>query len=413
MDHNSPHLNRNIGASSADNTTILLASFAEHTCSDELLHEKETWLRLILEQLPAILWTTDTRLMFTSCAGSGLSLIHLKPNETVGKTLYEYFQTDSDSFAPIAAHVKAIVHGEKATYELFWCGHDFEYTVEPLRDDARRVIGAIGLGIDITARKQAEELIKKSNKELKQLDQLRSEFTSTVSHELKTPLATIQECINIILERLDGPLTPAQGETLSIAQRNAKRLGRLIHNVLDFTRLEEGKMQLFPNETDMCALILDVSQMMKVTADTKRITFSTELPDEPCSLVCDAERIRQVLINLIDNAVKFSPKSGTIDVRLECRADQAVISVEDQGPGVFQKDRDKIFETFMQGGNHAPGGEGSGLGLSICKKIMQAHGGDIWVHNKPHGGAIFSIKVPVFAVGGEETPCKSIQNGAV
>lgn len=402
MERHSLHWNPEIAAPRAGAILGFVGDLMERNHTEELVLEKDTWLRLILEQLPAILWTTDTRLIFTSCGGSGLSLINLKPGETVGKSLYDYFQTDNDAFAPIAAHIKAIVHGEKASYELFWCGHDFEYSVEPLRDGNRRIIGAIGLGIDITARKQAEELIKKSNKELKQLDQLRSEFTSMVSHELKTPLAIIQECVSIIMDRIDGPLTTEQWETLSIAQRNAKRLGRLIHNVLDFTRLEEGKMQLFLNETDMSMLILDVCQMMKVAANKKGLTLTTHLPNALNVVVCDAERIRQVAINLIDNAIKFSPKGGNVKVAFEEKGGTAIMEVEDDGPGVAREDRERIFETFMQGGSHAPGGEGSGLGLSICKKIMQAHRGEISVRNKAHGGAVFSIKMPARLADPEE-----------
>lgn len=251
----------------------------------------------------------------------------------------------------------------------------------------------IGSVVDITERKQTEEKIKKANEELKRLNQLKTEFTSMVSHELRTPLSSIKGGIDIVLDGLDGPINPEQAETLGIAKSNVDRLARMIDNVLDYTRHEYGKLKMVFAETDLNKLVIEVHKLMVPAVLKKSIDFSINLPETTNRIRCDADRIKEVLINLVDNAIKHTPARGRISIRLHCDGSSAILEVEDNGSGINPQDHEKIFALFSQGSIGKAGG--SGVGLAVCKLIAEAHHGTISVQSELGKGTKFTLKWPI------------------
>ncbi|MBI2339988.1 MAG: PAS domain S-box protein [Deltaproteobacteria bacterium] len=247
---------------------------------------------------------------------------------------------------------------------------------------------------DITERKKAEEDLKKTNEELWRLNENRAAFTSIVSHELRTPLQSIKEGIDIVLDGIDGPVTGRQKETLGISKSNVDRLARLIDNVLDYSKYEAGKMKMELMKADLNKLVEEVYRLMKLEVGRKGVDFFIELPAEPVFAVVDGDKIKQVLINLVHNAVKFT-EEGKISVRLSQARDAVLLEVEDTGSGIRKEDQPAVFDMYGQ----APGTQvfragGSGIGLAVCKLIIDQHGGQIGIESAPRKGTKFTITLP-------------------
>jgi two-component system sensor histidine kinase GlrK len=248
---------------------------------------------------------------------------------------------------------------------------------------------------------------------LNELDEMKKGFVSHVSHELKGPLASMQETIHVMLEEIAGALNEKQRRLLQLNFETGKRLSAMLGNLLDLSRLQAGVMEYELVRQDLVPLVRNVEQQFENLASEKNIRIASDLPDPPLWVACDSDRILQVLVNLAGNAVKFSPKDSQIRIALRratelpegvpparregfaAPADEhgfAVVSVSDSGPGIPDNQKEKIFEQFHQvkRGKKFPG-QGVGLGLAICKIIVEAHRGALWVEDNPGGGSVFSF----------------------
>lgn len=226
-------------------------------------------------------------------------------------------------------------------------------------------------------------------------ERLRSEFTSMVSHELRAPLAAIKQVIENLQRGVEGELTPSQFTRLEMARSNVARLERLTGDLLHFTRFEAGRMPMRYAKVDLPALVADVASALRQEVEAKGLLLSTEIVAGVPPLLADADRLRQVLINLIDNALKCTGPGGRIALRLSTDAEGVRIGVEDTGEGIAEEDLPRIFEPFLQ--LCSQGGvpnRGSGLGLAICRQIVRAHGGRIDVSSMPGCGSVFSVWLP-------------------
>jgi len=241
---------------------------------------------------------------------------------------------------------------------------------------------------DITERKEAE-------RKLKETMELKSRFISTVSHELRTPLACIKEGVTIILDGVTGKINEKQTHYLDIAKRNIDRLARLINDVLDFQKLESGRMEFNMNENDIVRFALDVHNIMLHSARKKDINLVLESEDQLPKLVCDGDKIIQVLTNLIDNAIKFTPRGGNISVKIGKRPHYLTISISDTGMGIPTKDIEKIFDRFHRVNRPGTQIKGTGLGLAIVNKIVKMHGGKIEVESRLEQGTTFTVFLPL------------------
>ncbi|MEE8586926.1 MAG: HAMP domain-containing sensor histidine kinase, partial [Acidobacteriota bacterium] len=239
-----------------------------------------------------------------------------------------------------------------------------------------------------------------------QQDELKKDFLSHVSHELKSPLNAIQGSAQMLLRETSGTLTPRQRRRLELMLENGERLSKNILNLLDYSRLEAGVFHYHFAEQDLIPVLHRFLESLEPAVLEQGLRLEKRIPvGRPVRLRCDAERLLQVVGNLVDNALKFSPADSCLAVRLEVR-DQlstngqdplptgpfALISVIDSGPGVPQDQRESIFTKFHQVTGSR---KGVGLGLAICRKIMQAHQGRIWYEDNPEGGSIFRVLVPM------------------
>jgi len=237
--------------------------------------------------------------------------------------------------------------------------------------------------------------LRAANEQLKSLDRLKDDFMSSVTHELRTPLTSIRALSEMMAEDLEMP-QPQRREFLRIINVETERLSRLVNQVLDMAKIEAGHAQWRSDDVDLCALL---KQAVGTTAEMFRergATATLDLPEAVPTLRADADRLMQVMLNLLSNAAKFLPlHGGRVSVRL--RRDDAVLRVEvqDNGSGVAPEQQALIFERFRQGGDVTQRPQGTGLGLPISRQIVEHFGGRMWVRSVPGEGACFGFELPL------------------
>lgn len=228
---------------------------------------------------------------------------------------------------------------------------------------------------------------------LGELDQMKKDFVSHVSHDLKAPLASMRQVMHLMLQEIPGSLNEQQKSLLRLSYNSAERLAAMVGNLLDVSRMEAGAMEYEMASHDLLPLIKGVIEEFKIQATDKGIRLALESSRQSVRVHCDGDRIVQVMGNLIENALKFSPANSEIVIRIgEAGAGSVIVSVMDSGPGIPGAHRENIFLKFHQlrrGKKMA--GQGVGLGLAICKSIIEAHDGQIWGEDNPNGGSVFSF----------------------
>jgi signal transduction histidine kinase len=227
-----------------------------------------------------------------------------------------------------------------------------------------------------------------------------------VSHDLKAPLALFRQIMHLLLEGIPGGLNDQQRKLIQLSYNSAERLAAMVGNLLDVSRMEAGSMEYRMSPQDIIPLIKGVQDEFGVQAEQKQIGFTLRHEHPAVIAECDRERIVQVIGNLYENALKFSPSGTEIVTNVGYgKGGDILVSVADSGPGVEEDHKQKIFQKFHQvkhGTKKA--GQGVGLGLAICKTIIEAHHGQIWVEDNPGGGSIFSFVLRP-AAGEESVTC--------
>jgi signal transduction histidine kinase len=246
-----------------------------------------------------------------------------------------------------------------------------------------------------TLRKSYSSLEQKIE-ELKELDKLKDNFLNTTSHELKTPLIPIKSQLQLLLAEDYGKLNQEQRESLEMILRNEERLNKLVSDVLDISRIRSKKLKLTLEKFSPTEIIKQVVEEMKAGAQEKEIDLTTKLADLP-KITADTARISQVVGNLVNNAIKFTPEKGKIEIETGKEKGKVVVKISDTGIGISPKNLKKLFTPFVQldiGLARKHGG--TGLGLVICKGIIEAHGGKIWAESPGEGkGATFAFALPI------------------
>jgi len=254
----------------------------------------------------------------------------------------------------------------------------------------------IALVRDVSECKKAERLMAEQFKRMQEIDRLKNSFVGAVSHELRTPLATIFGNSELMIDGVAGPLTMLQMEYLRAIHLSSKRLRAIVEDLLDFERLDSQTFRIRPRPDDLRQRLREAVESLKPESDRLGIRLSLIDPDEPLPMVIDPERVLQVLLNLIGNALKFTRSGGSILLLTRGEGEFVRVAIADSGIGIAPEHAAKVFERFYQvdlGDKRQHGG--AGLGLSICKGIVESHGGQIGVESEPGNGSTFWFTLPV------------------
>jgi signal transduction histidine kinase len=235
----------------------------------------------------------------------------------------------------------------------------------------------------------------------------RDQLVATLSHDLKDPIGTVRMAIDFALDGLSGEARRAVYQTLSAGRRAADRMLRLVHDLLDVTAIEAGRLAVVRAPEDAATLVADALESQRLAAHARGLSLEKEIAPELPKVLVDRERIAQVFSNLIANAVKFTPAGGRICVRARRDGDAVQFTVADTGPGIDAADLPHVFDRFWRG--RPSGRGGTGLGLAISHGIVVAHGGVLSVESRPGAGTDFSFGLPTVASDGEGALPSEIQ----
>jgi signal transduction histidine kinase len=264
-----------------------------------------------------------------------------------------------------------------------------------IRDDARGLLGAAIVMTDVTR--------------FRLLDQLKSDMVSTVSHELKTPLTGVQMTVHLLLEEVVGPLNSKQIELLLVARQDSDRLLAMINDLLDLTRIEQGRVRLDREQAAPADLIAETIERFESKATDVGVKLKGPVSSGLPPVSVDRERIAHVFDNLVGNALSHTPRSGSVELRAKVTPEGSIaFAIEDSGVGIAPEHLSRIFEKFYR----VPGSKssgGAGLGLAIAREIVEAHGGRIEATSQPGRGTTFTFTLPTSAVGGSNGDSASDQ----
>ncbi len=236
----------------------------------------------------------------------------------------------------------------------------------------------------------------------KQKIEFKNQFLSHVSHELRTPLTCIHQYVTLLLDGLAGPIAPDQGDHLKTVLKSVNQLHAMIRDMLEAARAESGKMRIEARCISLSELVHQVVAMLRPSADEKRIGLEVGLDQRLPLILADPDRVLEVLINLVDNAIKFTPSEGAVMLQanmVEADPGSVYIAVSDTGRGISPEAKNLIFERLYQDPDAVDNNRsGLGLGLFICREIVRLHDGRIWVSSEPGQGSTFTFTLPVYSL---------------
>jgi len=358
----------------------------QNTNIDKLISERKKSEAIVREIYDGIIVVDrDSKIVLVNKAAE----IILNKDENVirGKHFLEVIKDDTIYMVLKAAFEGRYQDGDETdvtTISRISDGAKKHYTVRatPIEGKENTVEGAVILFGDVT--------------HFKEVDEMKSDFVSTVSHEFRTPLTSIQMGVGLLLESNIVKDGTREKELLDAIDEDSKRLNRLVSELLDLTRIESGKTNMEFRRIDTVGIIVDVVKSFELQAKEKGIELNKEIKaKEPVNIYADSNKVSWVLVNLISNAMRYTPQGGKITVSIEQNGNKAYIAVKDTGIGIPKKYHEVIFDKFTQVKNDGVTAGGAGLGLAISKDIVKAHKGRIWVESEEGKGSTFIFTLPL------------------
>ncbi len=370
--------------------------------AEEALRESEEKFRSVAERNFDMIYELDMEGRITHVSAAGETLDGGKPEDVLG-TFFKDHLPESEKAKGIHALTTVSKGQSMQNYKLDIIRIDgsiisFEFNSSPIIKDGE-VVGVQGIARDITERKLAEEK-EREVETLKEINRLRTDLLANVSHELRTPLATIKGYSTMLLN-YDAKLKPAaKQEHLRSIDSATDQLMDLIDQLLDMSQLEAGLFKLKKESTSIPTFIREIMAESQARAPQHR--FMLNFPNKLPRVSIDSKRVRQVLANLIDNATKYSDTGTEVAIQIHRKPTELVFSITDQGPGIPEEYLERVFDRMYrveheQHPNHA---SGIGLGLSICKGLVEAHGGNIWIESEVGKGTSCLFTIPLQKTGG-------------
>ncbi|CAN5891712.1 hypothetical protein BH23PLA1_BH23PLA1_14160 [soil metagenome] len=366
---------------------------AERMLLDQRVRDQQFYTRSLIESNIDALITTDPQGIISDVNKQMEALTGWTRDELIGTPFKDYF-TDPER---AEAGIKLVLGESKVTdYELTARARDgketvVSYNAPTFHDRDRKLQGVFAAARDVTERKRYEQSLKQANR-------AKSVFLANMSHEIRTPMNAILGFSQLMLR--DQDLTPRQSQYLGTINRSGEHLLALINDILEMSKIEAGRTTLNLSTFDLPVLLKDLEMMFRVRTDEKKLSFSVEtIADVPQFIVADINKLRQVFINVLGNAVKFTDQGG---IGMRVRADRLSatgpclrVEVEDTGPGISPDDQEKLFRHFEQTKTGQQAGTGTGLGLAISREFVRLMGGDITVSSQVGRGSVFVIHLPL------------------
>lgn len=383
----------------------MFANALERKRAEEEVEIQRNYFQQLFENTPIGILLIDRSSNIINVNNSFGQIFGYAPEEIVGRNMDEFvdflFTDSDDSIASFETTTNSVVEHEAERK------HKNGNTIHVHVMGVPIIVGQEHMGLfaiylDVTERvmaaeslRKAKDELEKANLELRQLDQMKTEFLNITSHELKTPLTSIIGYSELLCDDVLGPVAPPQRKAVDGILRNTRQLKRLVEDLLEFSRMENRTMKLELEFCDIESMVLENVDSLSGMAEEANCALKTDVEKGLPMLLCDPRRITQVLYNLIVNAIKFSPNGGDITISAKAGEHSFLISVADHGLGIAPEDQEKVFEKFYQADmSEVRMTSGMGLGLAISRGIVEAHGGTIWVESVKGKGSTFSFTMP-------------------
>ncbi|MEM6430442.1 MAG: ATP-binding protein, partial [Deinococcota bacterium] len=361
---------------------------AEKRVSIELA-EQRAFLESIIDAVPSQLMIVDRDNNYLLVNRAKAASANTTPEAMIGHNSREFYPEElvntwnKDSS-------KIFDDGQSFTNDYEANGRHVSSLRFPVRNAQGTIIGKGALGLDITARKRAENALRQDKEQAESANRVKSMFIANVSHELRTPLTSVLGFAELLKEADDIP--EHRRKQINTLYDSGYYLLTLINDVLELSKVEAGQVDITPENVDLRMLLVGLREMFELQASNKGLNLKFDISDAPTHILCDGNKLRQILINLLGNAVKFT-QDGTVSLQVQQLGDSIHYSIRDTGPGIASHDLPQLFEPFVQFNKGKKHG-GSGLGLSIVKRFVDAMQGTIEVSSREGYGSTFKLILP-------------------
>jgi signal transduction histidine kinase len=373
----------------AESEVIQAKALTERREVEQRLSESETRLRMILRQIPVLVWSTDRDLRVTSALGGGFRGLDTSRSER-GLSLFEYFDARSEDVEPIASHRRALA-GESVGTQMEWQGRTYDVHIEPLRSREGTVLGTIGIGLDVSDRVRPKEApspnsSKAASRERRLLESERlatmARLTEFIAHELNTPLTSISLLTSAVAKRVTDKVALGKLERIETERRRAAEIIRELLGLV-------GNRRQNAIDSDLRSIVTSAVEQSHRKRKTS-VRVDVAIGDAPIRAVVDPLQIHEVVMNLVENAIDATSE-GSVRVAVEERPEAHAIVVSDTGSGMTPEVQARLFEPFF---TTKPHGEGIGLGLLLSNHTVMDHGGTLDVSTTPGKGSTFTVLLP-------------------
>ncbi|SCA58238.1 putative histidine kinase protein [Candidatus Terasakiella magnetica] len=269
-------------------------------------------------------------------------------------------------------------------------GSILEYASVPLPDG-----GSLLSYLDVTDSAVVEQALRERSDAQHEADRLKSEFIANVSYEIRTPLTTLVGFADLLCEEYFGPLNKRQMEYAKGIHTSAEQLSSLVADILDLANIEAGQISLELDTLDIQTMLVSVLGLVKESAKRRRLSLEYDCPQDIGWMTADEKRLKQVMFNLLTNAIRYTPHGGTVTLSAKRDPYQIIFSVSDTGKGIPQADQDRIFGNFERGETHGTGKGGAGLGLTLVKRFIELHDGSVTLDSVPDKGTVITCRLPI------------------
>lgn len=372
--------------------------------------QKQSFLMSLINSIPDLFFYKDIDSKYLGCNKAFEEFTGINEESFIGMTDFDVFETDiAEAF--IMKDLEMIQQKKYLRFEE-WIKYPNGKSIlldtikTPFYDSEGNVLGIIGICRDITERKMKEELQRSVNEErrrlneLKEYDRIKTEFFANISHELRTPVNVIFSALQMHELKLKECSYLNASEEIhkypKMMKQNCYRLLRLINNLIDITKIDNDYLHLNETNYEIISLVENITLSVAAYIENKGLSLIFDTNIEEKIIACDPEKIERIILNLLSNAIKFTPYGGNISIKIEDNTDNISIIVKDTGRGIPIEKTNSIFERFVQvDKTFARDHEGSGIGLSLVKALVELHGGTISVVSELEKGSEFIVQIPV------------------
>ncbi len=380
---------------------IVIIDLAERKRAERELRRSENRFTALIDNSPSAILIKDTEGRYLIANKCWHDWVNPDGREITGKTAFDFYPKDHAEKVTVqdreVLKTGAIVEREMGTPLADGTAPITRMQKFPIFDDDGKIVAIGGINTDITEHKNIERDLQKAMEQANFANQAKSEFLANMSHELRTPLNAIIGFSDMIISKVYGPIgNPKYAEYMKDINESGTHLLELISDILDLSKIEAGETELNEENFDVSQVIRSCFALVKGQAKSSSVEFECDMPDQLPALFADKRRLKQILVNLLSNAVNYTPAGGKVVLNVWCDADGGfVFQVVDTGIGIADEDIPKALSTFGQiEGDLKREGEGTGLGLPLTKCLVELHDGTLDLRSKPESGTTVTVWLP-------------------